>query len=61
MVPIFSMRGGTAVNRAPAGGSCPNPVRFSTTGMPAAGSSVCAGRSASAVSMLRASMPTSAA
>jgi hypothetical protein len=59
MVPSLSMRGGAAVNQAPAGGSCSRPVRCSTTGMPAASSSVCAGRSLSAVSsMLSASIPT---
>ncbi len=62
IVPMPSIRSGTDVNEAPVGGSWSSPVRCSTTGMPAASSSVCAGRSRSAVSsMLIASMPTRAA
>jgi hypothetical protein len=38
MVPSPWMRSGTAVNRAPTGGSCSSPVRCSMTGMPAASS-----------------------
>jgi len=48
MVPNPSTRSGAAVNHAPAGGSCPRPVRCSTTGIPAASSSECAGRRPSA-------------
>ena len=62
MVPNPSTRSGAAVNQAPAGGSCPSPVRCSTTGIPAVSSSECAAGSPSAMSsMLTASMPTRAA
>src|SRR5260370_36246848 len=45
MVPSPSTRSGTAVNEAPVGGSCPRPVRCSTTGTPAASRSAAGARS----------------
>src|SRR5215207_7707299 len=51
-VPNARRRGGVAVKRAPVAGTRSRPVRCSTTGIPAASSSECAGRSPSAASSM---------
>src|SRR2546429_76141 len=61
-LPIPRTLTGTAKNRNPASGNSRKPHKCSTIGMPAPSSSVCAGRAPSlASSMLRESIPTSAA